>query len=182
MEVVSRAHWKARKPKGLTKLDRDSIRELVVHYSAMEADRVRSHADCAGRVRAMQRFHMTADPRDESKPWWDIAYNWLFCHHGAVFQGRGWDVMSAATLGHNDYTQAICFLGADAKRRDDVTAEGREAAAYLVGKFHGRYGGSKKVVGHRDKSSTKGTTRCPGDELERWVKAKGWETDSSPTT
>lgn len=161
---VARAGWGAAPASAVTRLPASKVDELVVHYSAALADQVADHADCPARVRGIQRYHQ------ETKGWADIAYNWLFCQHGVAFEGRGWGVMSAATLGHNQHTQAICFLGADRDGRDDVTVPGRHAAAELVGDFLGWQGGTAAVVGHRDRVST----ACPGDELYAWVNAEGW--------
>jgi hypothetical protein len=47
----------------------------------MNADEQRLHANCAGRIRAIQDFHM------DGQGWLDIAYNHVFCRHGFVFAG-----------------------------------------------------------------------------------------------
>lgn len=175
LQVISRAQWKAKKPKTKSMLNPTAIDELVIHYTSMDADWVKSHADCAERMRATQRYHQSADPSRKKKPWSDISYNFLFCHHGFAFEGRGWNVMSAATLGHNEHTQAICFLGGDSKDRNDFTPEAQRVAAELVHEFHRRYGPSRSVVGHRDRRNGKPQPGdCPGDEVYRWIKAKGW--------
>jgi hypothetical protein len=56
----------------------------------MNADEQRLHANCAARVRAIQRFHM------DEMGWLDIAYNHVFCRHGYVFVGRGFGARSAS--------------------------------------------------------------------------------------
>jgi N-acetyl-anhydromuramyl-L-alanine amidase AmpD len=172
-QIVKRAGWKAKPPKSKSKLAKSAIDELVVHYTAMGSDQVASHADCAERVRSTQRYHQSADPSRNKQPWSDISYNWIVCHHGVVFQGRGWDVMSAATLGHNDHTQAVCFLGGDRAGQQDFTPQAEEAVAWLVSEFFSRYPKAKRVVCHSDRSA-EGTT-CPGDEIRKWVNAKGWK-------
>lgn len=169
--TYDRGEWAAKPPRARpTPLPSTAIDELVVHYSSMDAERRTSHTDCAGVVRAIQAFHQN------TRGWQDIAYNWLVCQHGGVYEGRGWNVMSAATFGHNAHTQAVCFLGGDKADRDDVTVEGRAALAHVVKEFH-RVTGPGKVVGHRDRVAT----GCPGDELHAWVLAEGWRV-SSPKT
>jgi hypothetical protein len=172
VKVIKRAQWKAAPPKERTKLNPKQIDELVVHYTSMGADQVKSHTDCSERVRATQRYHQSADPSRNKKPWSDISYNFVFCHHGGIFEGRGWDVMSAATLGHNDHTQAICFLGGDREGHADFTPEAEQAALTLIEEFHRRYGADKKVVCHGDRSAA--GTSCPGNEIGAWVRRKGW--------
>lgn len=163
VSTVLRSGWGALQPDGRVTLHKRAIDELVIHYSSMDSERRTSHADCAGVVRSIQRFHQ------QTRGWDDIAYNWLVCQHGAVFEGRGWGVMSAATYGHNGHTQAVCFLGGDREGRDDVTAGGRAALAHVIRDFHRRYSG--RVVGHRDRVAT----GCPGDEIYAWIQVEGWE-------
>jgi hypothetical protein len=155
--LVLRREWSARPPRSTLRLTPARIRYLVVHYSAFNGDEQSDHANCAGRVRAIQDFHM------DSRGWADIAYNWLFCKHGYIFRGRGWPIMSAATSGANQFTVAACFLGDDTLGRDDVTLAGRQALSeiwrFVILNGPSVQGGR----GHRDFSAT----RCPGDELYR---------------
>jgi hypothetical protein len=170
--VYSRDDWGANPPKGdPVKLSVGAIDTLVVHYSSMDAERRADHRDCAGVVKRIQNFHQLV------RGWNDIAYNWLVCQHGGVYMGRGWNVLSAATLGHNGHTQAFCFLGGDLADRDDVTPDGRKALAYVVREFHRLMGEHKDVKCHRDFNQTS----CPGDELAAWVMAEGWRV-SDPVT
>jgi hypothetical protein len=163
VDVVLRRGWAAQLATNRYELPAQQIDELVIHYSSMDSERRTSHAECAGVVRSIQRYHQV------TKGWADIAYNWLVCQHGGVYEGRGWGVMSAATYGHNSHTQAVCFLGGDKAGRDDVTAGGRAALAHVIREFQKRYPG--EIVGHRDRVNTS----CPGDELYAWIGVKGWE-------
>lgn len=166
--IHRRDEWGAQSPKGTpTELARSAIDFLAFHYSSMDAERRVDHAGCAGVVRNIQRFHKT------TRKWNDIAYSWLVCHHGHAFEGRGWDVMTAATYGVNDRSQAICFLGGDVEGRDDVTAFGREALAALANDAISRYGRGLVLDGHRRWVATS----CPGEEIMAWIAAKGWLVD-----
>lgn len=159
MEVVTRKEWGARRPKTTTSLLPEDVDFLVVHYSAADADEQALHRNCAERVRGIQNYHM------DHNGWNDIAYNWLVCKHGYIFRGRGWRVMSAATLGANGFTVAVCFLGDDTAGRDDVTAGGRDAILE-VWEFVQRNGENVEGVrGHRDFTATS----CPGDQLYRYA-------------
>jgi N-acetylmuramoyl-L-alanine amidase len=133
----------------------------------MDAERRRQHSGCDDVVRAIEAYHV------DSNGWRGIAYSWLYCQHGHVYEGRGWDAMTAATLGHNDHTQAVCFLGPDVRNRDDLTKRGREAAAYLTNQFLDRYGKHRRISGHREF----GPTTCPGAEITAWIAARGWLVD-----
>ena len=167
MRLVARTEWGAVPPRGVEPLAAAAVRGVAVHYSAMNADEQARHRNCAQRVRAIQRYHM------ESNGWLDIAYNHVFCRHGFVFEGRGFGVRSAAngTTAANDRYFAVCFLGDDTERRDDVTALGRRALAQLVLAYRRRYERAREVRPH----SAFTATTCPGDELRRVIEAGEWK-------
>ena len=163
--LVTRTQWGALPAKSRTPQRPDAVRFLVVHYSAMDADEQALHRNCASRVRAIQRYHMTSDqlaPGGAS----DIGYTWVVCKHGYVFKGRGWRVMPAATGGANAFTVAVCFLGNDTVGRDDVTDKGRRAIRSVLEFCLRNAPRLEGVRGHRDF----GSTACPGNELYRLVK------------
>jgi hypothetical protein len=173
--MVSRAAWGAKAPKTTTKLTWPEVDALAIHYTAAFSD---EFPDYKARVRGIQRYHQV------TQEWSDIAYNYLVSRTGDKFVGRGWGVMSAATLSHNDHTQAICFLGSDKVGRDDVTDKGRKAISELifeaenlsgkrVGQVHVTHGarGTLAVGGHRDFVQTD----CPGDELYHFISLRGWD-------
>lgn len=168
MNLVTRSAWGA-KPftcsNPLPKID-----TVVVHYTAANSDEQADHANCAGRVRAIQRFHMSPSASDPSKPWCDIAYNFLVCKHGFVFEGRGWARKSGATGAANSHSIAVCFLGDDTKDRDDVTDAGRKALGEWIRAARAKLNPRAAVKGHRDFMAT----ACPGDELYAWIQSGGW--------
>lgn len=162
--LVTRTQWGALPPKSRSLQDPRAVRFLVVHYSAMDADEQARHANCAARVRGIQRYHMTSDqlaPEGAA----DIGYSWVVCKHGYVFKGRGWRVLPAATAGANSFTVAVCFLGNDTQGRDDVTPQGRKAIREVLAFVRRNAPNFEAVRGHRDF----GATSCPGDELYRFV-------------
>jgi hypothetical protein len=158
--LVTRKGWGARPRRGRVLLPPERVRFLVGHYSAMNADEQAKHRNCAARVRGIQNFHM------DHRGWDDVAYNWVACKHGYVFQGRGWRTKSAATRLANGYTVAVCFLGDDTAGRDDVTDAGRDAIrnVLLFTKRNARR--LEGIRGHRDFIRTS----CPGDELYAFLR------------
>lgn len=164
MNLVTRKGWGARPAESRTLLPTSAIRGLVFHYTAADADEQSDHKNCAGRVRGVQNFHL------DKRGWSDIAYSFLVCKHGWVFEGRGWDVRTAATGDANDFTLACCFLGDDTTNRDDVTNPGRIALADFTRAFRLKYPKATRIWGHRDFMST----ACPGVELMALVKAPGF--------
>lgn len=156
MHLVTRAHWRARSA-WTARISRPV--GVAFHWGG-PAVGIRSHADCARKVRSWQRFHM------DGRGWADIAYNAVVCPHGYVYEGRGVDRRSAAngTKAANRRYYAVCYLGGEG---DPLTDAGRrglcDARAWLMGA-----GGAGSAV--RSHRSFKRTS-CPGDELAEWVAA-----------
>jgi hypothetical protein len=130
----------------------------------MNADEQRLHANCAARVRGMQRFHM------EENGWLDVAYSHVFCRHGYVFVGRGFDARSAAngTADANDRYFAVCFLGDDSAGKADVSPEARRALEQLIAEYRRRYPAARAIRPHSDFVAT----ACPGDELREFIRRR----------
>lgn len=158
--LITRSEWGARPPTSVTPISASAIRFLAVHYTASNADEQVDHKNCAARVRGIQNYHM------DTQEWSDIAYNWVFCKHGAIFQGRGNKRRSAATGPANGYTLAACFLGDDTQGRDDVTPLGKVALMSILAFVRGYTGRRITAKGHRDFMSTS----CPGDQLYAFLK------------
>ena len=172
MRVVSRSEWGARAPRDREHLAAETVRGVAVHYSGMDADEQADHRRCAERVRGIQRYHM------DTNGWLDVAYNHIFCKHGYVFEGRGYGIRSAAngTEEANSGYHAICFLGDDTARRDDVTEDGRRALAELVVWYRRTYPRGREVRPHSDFTPTE----CPGDELRRFIRTADWDELARP--
>jgi hypothetical protein len=135
---------------------------VVFHYTAANSDEQADHANCAGRVRGIQRFHQ------HTRGWNDIAYNYLTCKHGYIYEGRGIENKSAATGAANSHTLAVCFLGDDTIGRDDVTVAGRAALVEITRWIRQRRPTARYLKGHRDFMPT----TCPGNELYDYVTGK----------
>lgn len=132
----------------------------------MDADEQADHAKCAGRVRAMQRYHM------DERGWLDVAYSHVLCRHGYVFIGRGYGIRTAANgiRQANDGYFAICFLGNDSAGREDVTRVARRALGELIRDYQRRYPRALRVRPH----SAFVATDCPGLELRAYIDRRGW--------
>lgn len=158
IRLITRSAWGARPPKAVNPLP--PVTAIVAHYSAANADEQADHNNCAARVRAIQRYHM------DTQGWNDIAYNFVTCKHGYVFEGRGFN-RSGATGTANSHTIAVCFLGDDTLNQDDLGVLGRQALADAFSHIEKRIG-KKSWNGHRDYMST----RCPGDEIYKLLDSK----------
>lgn len=167
MKLVTRDEWGARRPTSIVGLPPGAVKNMIVHYSASDSDEQSLHANCYKRVKGIQIYHMSPGGHDPSKPWSDIAYNFLFCKHGYVFEGRGWNRVSAATGKQNPSSIAICFLGDDSVNRDDVTNAGRAALVDFGQEYHRRFD-NLSFKGHKDFMPT----GCPGKDLYVFVHSK----------
>lgn len=149
----------------LAALSLDEIRDLhllgwagtgiAVHWEA--APPRANHNQCAGQVEEIRHYHITHD-------YSDIAYSFLVCNHGQVFNGRGWDRQSAATCNgsFNSRFWSVCAMTGPGH---DSTPEMRRAIRAVVDEARQR--GAREVICHRDACAT----ACPGDEICGWVKA-----------
>lgn len=153
MEIISRAGWGAVAPTGTPQRVAWSQRTgIMIHYSA---------ANPLQHVRDIQRFHMV------TRGWSDIGYNMLVrSTTGAIFVGRGLEIVGAHCAGFNTPNVGICVIGGDDPGRQDVSDDARASLRWLVADIRRRAGRPLPLLGHRDR----GATACPGDELYAWVK------------
>lgn len=153
---ISRSQWGARPPKSRS----SSIwpHGSTCHYEGPTMGTF-AHSTCAGRVRAIQSFHM------DQRGWADIAYNAVVCPHGYIFEGRWLHTRSAAqgTNDGNAYSYAICYLGGAG---DPFTNEAKHAFWSCITYFR-ESGAGNEVKKHSDWHSTS----CPGSLVAAWVDA-----------
>lgn len=116
-----------------------------------------AHDSCAAKVRGIQAYHMRVG-------YSDIAYSYVICPHGYLFEGRAELGMANAASGDwdvNHATIAICFLWGDG----DNILEGNPDpidALHAIRNFWIETGGmSWQTRPHRSIVATS----CPGDEL-----------------
>lgn len=124
-------------------------------------------------------------PRTENQTWlarrngsvYFTGNTWLVCRHGYIYEGRGWDIRTAAqgTNHGNDSYHAVCYLDDDRPDTRDVTPEAASALAQVINECRATGRGSD-VRPHQFFFST----ACPGPELVAWIKARGWETNAPP--
>lgn len=167
MTYISRAQWGARSPKSTGNAIGAHPLGVAVHYSE---GNLGSSPDalCDDKVRGIQGYHM------DTKGWADIAYSFLVCPHGNVFEGRGTGRGSAAngtTQGNLDY-YAVCALGGPA---DTPSVPMLASIGDAIGLCR-KAGAGAKVIGHRDLFPT----ACPGTALYAFVRAGRWTTLPTP--
>lgn len=161
MRLVTRAQWGARARRYINRANMDG--PVVIHWNGptvtVNGARSWDHSKCASLIRGIQNYHMDA------KGWSDIAYNFMVCPHGYVFEGRGYDVVNGANgtneSNHNSHA-VMCLAGRDNSFGDKE----KVAVNDIISSIQERTS-TKRVFGHRDVHSTE----CPGDRRYGWIKA-----------
>lgn len=158
--IITRAGWNARPPRSAGNAINARPEGVRIHWEGtrLGIDPAKPCA-CAAVVRRIQGVHM------DEREWADIAYNFLACPHGRLFEGRGVRRGSAAngTTEANAAWYAVCALvGPGDEQTPELHAALRDAVAVCQGA-----GAGPQVGGHRDGYATE----CPGDQLHELAQA-----------
>ncbi|GIJ22781.1 peptidoglycan-binding protein [Micromonospora lutea] len=165
--IVPRSAWGAKAPEeDLTQYSWKPWDGGVVIHHKGGTDRwspAENHNDCAAQVRDIQNEGMSGEGTD-------IAYNFVVCQHGVIFEGRGISFRSAANgagegakiPGANEKYYAIMGLvgatslpwGAD----DQPTGAMVAAIRNLIGHLRQHGSAGPQILGHRQVFDT----YCPG--------------------
>lgn len=169
--IIPRAEWGARSPRYVNRSPMAST--PTGHYNGptvrVGGSTSFGHERCAQLVRGTQNFHM------DSRGWSDIAYNFVICPHGYIFEGRGLRVINGAngTNAGNRTSHAVMWLAGE---ENPFTAEEKrayvDAIAYIDYNTDAPFGS----IGHRDHKAT----ACPGQERYDWIRA-GMPVDGGST-
>ncbi|MFD7687882.1 N-acetylmuramoyl-L-alanine amidase [Streptomyces sp. NPDC059781] len=159
--IVPRSAWNARAPRKHTD-DPWTPWEggVIVHHKGPGSGYpYQDHQGCYEQVRVIQLDHI------ERRVWDDIAYNYLVCTHGWVFEGRGGKIRSAAnddeTTGANQNWFAVMGMIEEGDEPSSAMLQGiREIIAHV--RQYEKAGPG--IGGHMDVA----TTECPG-RLYRYV-------------
>lgn len=150
MSIVSRADWGAADPIGiLNGWPANQPTSWTLHYEGVDVPT--DLDDYATTVQGIQRYHM-------SHGYWDIAYNWLVGCDGRVYEGRGWDLRSAAQVSGNAVSIAVCYLGGPSTPLTDAA---KVAINALIAER------PMEVFPHKHWFNT----ACPGDIIVGWLDA-----------
>lgn len=155
MAFVTRAQWGARPPRERTRMA-GPARGVARHYEGVKLGAY-DHSSCARRVRDIQGYHM------DRNGWDDIAYSFIVCRHGYVFEGRWANVRTAAngTNAANANYYAGCVLMGPG---DEFTTESK--MGWLEGRAELRRitGAGAETPSHSQLTAT----ACPGGPFRDW--------------
>jgi len=149
MQYVTRGQWGAKPPKSRLPIDRCDVTHFVLHHAAA------TYPDGETAMRRIQSFHQ------DTRGWWDYAYNFGVAEDGTIYEGRGFDAVGGHTKGWNSRAVAVCYMG-DGRRVVPLAA--RRAIMQVADAADEHFGRALTRVAHRDL----GSTSCPGVVLYRW--------------
>uniref|UniRef100_A0A023GMN1 Peptidoglycan-recognition protein n=2 Tax=Amblyomma TaxID=6942 RepID=A0A023GMN1_AMBTT len=156
--VVSRRKWGARRPRGRSPMRPKQAQRVFIHHTTGAG--CNSLASCSRLMRGHQNYHMN------NNRWPDIGYSFLIGGDGRVYEGRGFGIEGAHTIGYNKNAIAISFIGDFSRQRPNakMLAAAKKLIACGVKKGHIKRG--YKLHGHRDANCTS----CPGNALYAIIK------------
>ncbi|CAN8031698.1 unnamed protein product, partial [Ixodes persulcatus] len=98
--------------------------------------------------------------------WYDIGYNFLIGGNGLVFEGRGWDYVGAHTVGFNNKSVSLGFVGDYSDKVPNI--EMLQAALRLIecGIKLVKISDGYTLHGQRDANCRK----CPGEVFYAFMK------------
>lgn len=163
MKLVSRKEWDARSPRHRNKRGMNAV--STYHWNGptltIRGKKTWGHEYCASMVRATQNFHM------DQRGWSDIAYNFVICQHGYVFEGRGINYINGANGTNNGNRTSHAIMSLSGPGNPFPVAEKvafRECLSHIANHTSAP---DNRAIGHRDHKSTE----CPGDARFNWVHA-----------
>jgi N-acetylmuramoyl-L-alanine amidase len=159
MEITSRSAWGSLKT--TIPVLNGALPKVYIHHTAGHFPT--SVQDEINQMHALQNYAIN------TKHYTDIDYNFLIGPSGIIYESRGLNHKSAATLGENEVSRSVCFMGNF--QGDIPTAQSVAAAAdcikYLIN--HGDLSPSVEILGHRDNPRHLNATACPGENLYAYI-------------
>jgi hypothetical protein len=139
---------------------------VKVHYEGTYVPKSLANADqhskCDDRMRDIQASHLN-NPREDYS---DIAYNYVVCPHGYVYEGRGYHKKTGANgnqaLNAQDYAVCAMVGSSGLVYPTDAQLNGIVDAIELL---RDKGDAGNWLGGHRDGYAT----ACPGGPLYKWV-------------
>jgi hypothetical protein len=149
--LITRTKWSANDPVRVVDAPLDKGQQI--HWTAVPGAAEGPHwPDCYNDVQGIQRYHQN------TRGWYDIAYNFLVCVHGFVFEGRGFGVQPSAA-GTREGNWGYLAIAAIAGPDDLITNNYIRAIQDIVAEHDG-------ADVQKPHSFFKDTS-CPGPELTR---------------
>lgn len=155
LDIITRAEWGARSfartptANYITKTGIVFVHQSEGHFAYGAGASKQQEINL---LKMIEAYHM------DEHGWSAIGYSYLVFPSGRVYEGRGFQRVTAAQESANFGNGAICFIGDFS--RDHSTWAARRSCIQLARLFPGRYMGA-----HRDVTDTD----CPGTNLNAQV-------------
>lgn len=160
MLLIKRSGWGARSPEYINHATLSA--ESTCHWNGpkitVSGKPTWDHSKCFSLVRGIQNFHM------DGRGWSDIAYNFVICPHGYIFEGRGFNTINGANgtnSGNRSSHAVMCLAGEENPFPESEKIGFKECIKYILDNTLA----PNTCKGHRDHKSTE----CPGDVRYEWV-------------
>lgn len=158
--VIPRSTWLAQKPMEEYDYIEEPVKLVIVAHTATESSE--KQAINVRIIRDIQCFHI------ESREWNDIAYNFLVGCDGNVYEGRGWGVVGAHTIGYNSKSMGISFIGCFMRQLPTKVALNACKNFLKRGVEEGHLAPDYKLIAHCQCRSTESPGRKLYEELQTW--------------
>ncbi|CAG9857853.1 unnamed protein product [Phyllotreta striolata] len=101
--LITRFDWLAQPPATPVSTIKTPLALVIIHHTATSP--CDSKPQCILATRNIQEYHIA------SKGWSDIGYNFLIGGDGRAYEGRGWTGCGAHTIGYNNRSLGVGFIG-----------------------------------------------------------------------
>lgn len=160
LSIIDRRSWLAQPPLEDKQYLQAPAKFVIISHTATEDGF--TQAENVYLVRLVQTFHI------ESRKWSDIGYNFLIGSDGNVYEGRGWGVVGAHTLGYNIIGMGISFVGCFMNKLPPQSALNQVKLLIKQGVEVGAIDKDYFLVGHCQCSPTESPGRRLYDEIQTW--------------
>ncbi|XP_017492183.1 PREDICTED: peptidoglycan-recognition protein LE [Rhagoletis zephyria] len=158
--VLPRSTWLAQRPMEDYDFIPEPVNLVIISHTATESSE--KQAINVRLIRDIQCFHI------ESREWNDIAYNFLVGCDGNVYEGRGWGVVGAHTIGYNSKSVGIAFIGCFMRELPSEPALNACKNFLKRGVEEGHLAPDYKLIAHCQCRSTESPGRKLYEELQTW--------------
>lgn len=104
LQLVTKKEWRSRPADPLQRMY-PPLNRVIIAHTATNVSNCQNLVACIRTVQAIQIYHM------EDMGWLDIAYNFVIGGDGRVYEGTGWTIPGAHTLGFNRNGIGVAFVG-----------------------------------------------------------------------
>lgn len=155
VDIVTRAEWGARPPRGFSTMSTPS-EKVYIHHTA-------GHERGAAGMRQIQDLHMAPEPA--GRDFQDIAYSFVIDgEDGVIYEGRGVGIKGGHVFGAENRNHGVCLMGN--YMNELLTDEARRSLVELLRHGHDKgWWEITTIIGHKHEPGQAGHTDCPGTHL-----------------